>query len=128
MVERQLPKLHTRVRFPSPAPALSDYHPLSFTGSFTVLFNSRSYSSVERSFRFTPGLKPLDLVLQDIFTSHIAVNKTVDSVLRPTQRVGDLARREPRPIDEGGKSSPQIVQMQTQPVPVQSGILQGFPP
>src|SRR6266480_4301593 len=35
MAERQLPKLHTRVRFPSPAPKLSSTRADSFTGSFT---------------------------------------------------------------------------------------------
>jgi hypothetical protein len=37
MVERQLPKLHTRVRFPSPAPTLSKIFADGFTGSFTAL-------------------------------------------------------------------------------------------
>jgi hypothetical protein len=36
MAERQLPKLHTRVRFPSPAPLLSAAPAESFTGSFTA--------------------------------------------------------------------------------------------
>ena len=36
MVERQLPKLHTRVRFPSPAPTLSRFSVKGFTGSFTA--------------------------------------------------------------------------------------------
>src|SRR5215813_4585900 len=34
MVERQLPKLHTRVRFPSPAPSLSSVLPGSFAAGF----------------------------------------------------------------------------------------------
>src|ERR1700730_2239385 len=36
MVERQLPKLHTRVRFPSPAPTLGSPPTEGFTGSFAA--------------------------------------------------------------------------------------------
>jgi hypothetical protein len=38
MVERQLPKLHTRVRFPSPAPTLSRNWTGGFVGSLQDLF------------------------------------------------------------------------------------------
>src|SRR4030095_11980382 len=40
MVERQLPKLHTRVRFPSPAPTLSNVPSEVLTGVFTVYVRS----------------------------------------------------------------------------------------
>jgi hypothetical protein len=37
MVERQLPKLHTRVRFPSPAPILNQVSLQSLAGSFATV-------------------------------------------------------------------------------------------
>jgi hypothetical protein len=36
MVERQLPKLHTRVRFPSPAPTLSQFQHHGFAAGFAA--------------------------------------------------------------------------------------------
>jgi hypothetical protein len=55
MVERQLPKLHTRVRFPSPAPILSRFCYVGFAPRSAD--SSRFYSRIER-FRVRSAYKP----------------------------------------------------------------------
>jgi hypothetical protein len=49
MVERQLPKLHTRVRFPSPAPALSRIWRDGFVGGFAGSVHSLASSVLMRA-------------------------------------------------------------------------------
>src|SRR5712664_2021837 len=48
MVERKLPKLKTRVRFPSPAPSQM---PASFDGKLVVAISSRALFDLEESNR-----------------------------------------------------------------------------
>ena len=55
MVERKLPKLKTRVRFPSPAPkqtpARANFMPASFDGKLVVAISSRALFDLEESNR-----------------------------------------------------------------------------
>jgi hypothetical protein len=49
MVERQLPKLHTRVRFPSPAPALKQKSPYGFFDGFAGFVHPSASSFLIRA-------------------------------------------------------------------------------
>src|SRR5258707_14198597 len=51
MAERQLPKLHTRVRFPSPAPTLRSAMPYTVEGKLVVAISSRALFDFEEENR-----------------------------------------------------------------------------
>jgi hypothetical protein len=81
MVERQLPKLHTWVRFPSPAPTPSSNPQNGFAESVPLV--SFLCSHLTRA-RLAGILHLADEVLQNFVLADIAVDQALYPVLSPS--------------------------------------------
>jgi hypothetical protein len=120
-----LPKLHTGVRFPVPAPILSSKSVNGFVMSFadSVLLDvlmkrlvgavrrcGWQPSSVARSSVF---LHPSDPVLEDFVPLHITVDNLFDPILRPAQYLGDLSQGQMRQEEPCSGGTSKVVKPQS---------------
>src|SRR5581483_5266763 len=98
MVERQLPKLHTRVRFPSPAPIVSWTWPDGFVGSFAAF---RSFSDLQfPNPRFNCGM-----------AADVSTNDPFDGFLLPREGFGYLPHGEVCVVKFRCGRSSQVIEM-----------------
>src|SRR4051812_49020645 len=97
MVERQLPKLHTRVRFPSPAPTLSRNPHYGFVDGFAAPVHPLPSSFLIIALRGG--------------ASDVAADDLLDRPFFPSERFRDLAHTKARDVKFRRSRSPQVVEM-----------------